>query len=496
MQIDPRFKDPRWRLENLYWIVDKSGNKSKFKPNYIQRLLNKENAKRKIILKARQVGITTNELLKMLDFVLFNKNKTAVILAHENDAIEKLFRIPRRAYDYLHPGLQPELYKGGGSRFAMFFPGNNSRIYCDLESRGDTIHHLHISERAFIEDQNRVLATLECVPMGGVVTMESTPQGLNEFYEMFMQDDSNYKKLFYPWYFEKNYSIINHELQNKDITDDEKKLIQYAHKNYNQEITLDQIAFRRYKQRELKGLFLQEYPENPITCFLTSGNNAFDLSVIKPMYDNAKPPHEVIDGVRIYERPKQGEIYVIGADTAEGVNGDSSAAHVFKVSTREQVASFHSANIKPSEFADKLIEMVGLYSKGWPGCLLAVERNNHGHAVLLKLDEIHDYRNIFRTRKENKKSEIEEVKLGWLTDRITRPLMLDIFIEGVENGTIILNDRETLAECLTLVNNDGKIEAVDGKHDDLVIAAAISIQMCLEEAKLDVYSDLGSKIKI
>jgi len=495
VNIDPRFKDPSWRLENLYFIVDKSGNKSKFKPNYIQRLLNKETAKRKLILKARQVGITTNELLKMSDYVFFGKNKTAMVLAHEQDALEKLFRIPKRAYDYLHPQLQPELDRGGGSRFAMYFPKNNSRIYCDLENRGSTVNWLHISEMAFVKERSRVLATLESVPIDGIITIESTPNGLNEFYEAYMDQDSNYKKIFYPWYFQEEYAISNHEIKQSDLTEDEVRLQKYGLSKYGVHISMDQIAFRRFKQRELKGMFHQEYSENDATCFLTSGQNPFRLEIIKPMYDNAPKPIKLINGIRIYEEWKKDELYVIGSDPAEGVEGDHSAAHVFKVSTREQVASFNANNLKPSEFADVLIEMANLYSRAYPPLLLGVERNNHGHAVLLKLDEVHNYANLYRTRKENKKTELEEMKLGWTTDRVTRPLMIDVFIEGVENGTIILNDRQTLGECLTLTNNEGKIEAEETKHDDLFISACIALQMCIEEGVLDVYSDIRGKIK-
>jgi hypothetical protein len=441
------------------------------------------------------MGISTNELLRQLDFVLFHKNKTACILAHEQDAIEKLFRIVRRAYEFMPENLKPYLDRGGGSKYEMFFPGTNSRIYADLESRGDTIHWLHVSEKAFSKDISRVLATQEAVPMDGIITHETTPNGMNHFYDDWMSLDTNYENIFFPWYMHDEYRVTNSDLKTSQFTDDELKLIKYAKAKYGIDITPDQIEFRRFKQRELKNLFKQEYPEDDTSCFLTSGNNAFDLTLIKPMYDNAKEPIEVIDGIRIYKKPKPDEIYIIGADTAEGVEGDSSAAHVFSVSDREQVAVFDSNQIKPSEFADKLVQMADMYSKGWPGCLMAVERNNHGHAVLLKLDEILNYTNLYRTRKEDKKTQLEEIKLGWPTDRITRPLMLDILIEGVESGSVILNDKKTLGECLTLINNDGKIEATEGKHDDLVISAAISIQMCIEEARLGVYSDAGAKIK-
>jgi len=488
--------DPEFRLNHLYYIVDKNGNKSLFKQNSLQTLIGENKSKRKMILKARQMGVSTNELLKQLDFVLFNKNKTACILAHEQDSIEKLFRIPRRAYEFMPEGSKPDLYKGGGSKYEMFFPKNNSRIYCDLESRGDTIHWLHISEKAFIEQTERVLATIECVPMNGIITVETTPNGMNHFYDDWMDEGSNYSKLFFPWFLHDEYKIDLHDLTPKQYTADERTFIDRAKLRYKVSITPEQIEYRRFKQQELKYMFKQEYPEDDATCFLTSGNAPFDLEIIKRMYDDAPKPIEEIDGIKIYEKPK-GLIYVIGADPAEGVNGDASAAHVFKVSANiyEQVASFSSKHLRPSEFADKLIQMANIYDRSYPGPLIGVERNNHGHAVLLKLDEILEYTNIYRTRKENKKTEIEEVKLGWPTDRITRPLMMDAFIEGVESGSVILNDRETLGECLTLINNDGKIKASDGKHDDLIISAAISIQMCIEEGKLNIYDNIASKIK-
>lgn len=488
-------KSPIWRLNNLYKVINKSGQKVTFQQNAVQKMLNDFPQKRKRILKARQMGISTNELLRMLDFVLFNRNKTATIIAHEQDSIQKLFRIVRRAYEFMPDNLKPRLDKGGGSQYAMFFPEINSRIYCDLESRGDTIHWLHISEKAFIDDLSRVYATTEAVPIDGIITEESTPFGMNHFYDSWMNQDSNYTNIFFPWFLMEEYKIDNHALTKEMLTEDELKLIKYAKSKYKIDMTLGQIDFRRFKQRELKDIFRQEYVESDISCFLTTGNSPFNLEIIKPMYDNAPKPIEVIDGVRIYEKKKDGEIYVVAGDPAEGLAGDASAAHVFKVSNREQVACFSSNKIKPSEFADKLADMANMYSGSWPKALLGVERNNHGHAVLLKLNEIIDYPNLFRTRKENKKTDYEEVKLGWGTDRITRPLMLDILIEGIESGSVIINDKETLGECLTLINNEGKIEATEGKHDDNVIAAAISVQLCLDEAKFSVYDNIASKIK-
>lgn len=493
--------DRQWRLDNLYAIVDKNSTRVPFQRNNIQRRLSQVKSLRKMVLKSRQVGISTNELIDCADFTFFNENKTTCILAHEQDGIEKLFRIVRHAYETLPelPGfkLKPDLDRGGGSKYELYFPEINSRIYCDLESRGDTIHKLHVSEVAFIKDISRLKATLECVPFNtGMVTLETTANGMNQFYDEWMNENSNYSKCFYPWFFHEEYRITNHELKSKDLTKDEKKFIHEAKALYQVNITLDQIAFRRFKQSDLKNFFKQEYPENDVTCFLTSGNAPMNLEIIKPLYDNAPEPIEEIDGIKIYEKAQSSELYVVGADTAEGIEGDNSVGHVFKVSNRQQVASFASNTHKPSEFGAVLVQMANMYNTKKIPPLLGVERNNHGHAVLLHLDEVARYPNLFRHRKENKKSEVDDVKLGWTTDKVTRPIMIDALIESVENGTTILVDKRTLGECLTLVNNNGKIEADDSKHDDRIVAAAIAVQMCIEESILGIYSNVKSAIKI
>jgi hypothetical protein len=496
--MKPSLLNRDWRLESLYYVVDKNSRKIRFNPNSVQRRINANQSKRKIILKARQMGVSTNELIKQLDFVLFNKNVTACILAHEQDGIEKLFRIPRRAYEFLPDALEKvPLDKGGGSKYEMYFPKLNSRIFCDLESRGNTINWLHVSEMAFIKERDRVLATLESVPLDGIITFESTANGMNHFYDDWMDRDSNYEKLFYPWYLHDEYFIKNHGLTQKDLTKDEKKFIDKAKSLFQVDITLDQIAFRRFKQRELKKLYIQEYPEDDATCFLTSGGNPFTLEIIKNLYDNAPKPLKVVDGVRFYKEKEKNRIYVLGADTAEGVGGDRSAVHVFDANSREQVAVWHG-NLKPGEFAEKIVEIAEIYKvkftnqvEEWP--LIAPERNNHGHAVLLKLDEVLNYPNIYMMKSQTK---ADTPKLGWVTDKVTRPIMINAFIEGVENGTIIINDRETLGECLTLVNNDGKIEAEDGKTDDLFISACISVQLCIEQPDLSLYHNVSSLIKI
>lgn len=446
-------------------IVDKNANKIRYTQNKIQRILSRSKAKRRFTLKARQFGVSTEEIIDCLDFTIWNKNVTTVIIAHEQDAIKKLFRIVRRAYDNLNPRIQPRLDRGGGSQYEMFFPDINSRIYIDLESRGDTIHRLHISEMAFMRSPDKVLATLQAVPINGEVSVETTPNGMNFFYDMWADSNQPYEKFFFPWFMHHEYFIPTESLI---LTDEEKAFKAKALLSFDIVITEEQIAWRRFKQAELRHLFVQEYPEDEFTCFLMSGSTVIDGEVVMAMKSEVLPARVVKNVINIYKTVNNSQSYYMGVDTAEGVKGDYSVATVYD-DTLEQVAQIRGNTITPYQLAHLVRELAFMYIVDSKYPLVGVERNNHGHAVLLELKENIRYKNLFRDK---------DGKEGWKTDQISRPIMLNDFIDAVNNKRAKINSVETLNECLTLVVKDnGKIEAIDGKHDDTIIASAIAIQL-------------------
>lgn len=487
-----QISDKDWRLRTLYYIIDKDSKKILYKQNEIQSLVKSDKSDRKMILKARQFGVSTHCIIDIFDDTIFIPNTTSVIMAHENDSIIKLFRIVRRLYEFMPEELRPVLDRGGGSKNELFFPEINSRIYCDLESRGDTINRLHVSECAFMKDQSRLNSTLQAVPLNGKVTIETTANGMaNHFYDMWNDPDSIYSKLFFPWYLFSGYKIE----VNKDIvlTDEEKDFVKKANKLFGVKITKEQIQFRRFKKAELRlgnmegkrVTFEQEYPEDDQTCFLSSGNAVFDLINLKKLIQNAKKPILDKGWLKIYEEHKKHLNYVIGADTAEGIGGDYSVGVVYEVETKSIVAKIRG-HWKPFEFAHKLYELAKIFKA--PKKLhpkLAVERNNHGHAVLLELREHINYDNLFVDKDD---------KLGWKTDSVSRPIMINTFINAVDENAIEINDIETLNECLTLINNKGKIEAADGKHDDCIVASSIGLQIVSKSINLSMYENLEKRI--
>lgn len=476
-----------WRLEHIYSVVNKEGQRVFYRQNPVQRKINKSKSKRKMILKARQFGVSTNGILDMFDHTLFTQNVTDCIVAHEQDSIKKLFRIAKRAYQFLSPALKPDIDRGGGSKYEMFFPEINSRIYCDLESRSDTIQYLHVSEAAFIKDPDRLKATLQAVPLHGTVTLETTPNGMgNYFYDLWNDPDQPYEKLFFPWFEFPDYRI---ESEKFTYTAEELDFIEKVRKRYKINITRHQIAFRRFKQSELKGLFIQEYPEDDDSCFLASGGTVMDLPNIKLRLKELPPPIEESGFVKIYKPFRKGRPYVVGVDCAEGVGGDFSVASIFDARSIEQVAVLRG-QLKPIDFAEEIDRLCKRYSaEDVVPPLVAVERNNHGHAVLLELHKHINYANLYFREGDDQP--------GWVTNKVTRPIIIDAFIDGVDSGSVILNDKETLQECLTLINDDGKIQAASGKHDDCILASAIALKMCIDAVdSLDVYRNIADKIKV
>ena len=441
-----------------------------------------------MILKSRQMGMTTQEVIKQLDATMFTKNFTACILAHEDDGIAKIFNTPRVAYDRIPDNLKPEIARGGGSKYEMFFPKMNSRIYCDLESRGDTIQWLHVSEAAFM-DKERLDATLQAVPLNGIVTIETTPNGLdNHFYESWEDESSPYEKFFLPWYLHDEYQKPVKKGLYK-LTDEEKAFKKKVKGLYKLELSNEQIAYRRFKQAELKLRFIQEYPEDDITCFIHSGRNVVDQALFTSLIEKTKPVLRTDKDIDIFCEKDPKKSYVIGADVAEGKGADYSTAHVICLQDHEEVAFFRG-HLSPFLFAKKLNYLASIFSTGARVPLLAPELNNHGHAVLLELRENIKYRNLYC-------DEGNEDRPGWLTTSLTRALMIDQLIETVSSGWLKLNSKETLKEMRMLIEDKGKIQAPSGKHDDCVIGAAIANQLLLKNySSIDLYTDIDKKIRV
>jgi hypothetical protein len=218
-------KDMRWRISNLYWIIDKNGRRVKFKPNWAQQKVLDNLWFFNIILKARQLGITTFFCILYLDQILFKANKTACIIAHTDADTKKIFKRIKFAWENLPDQLKENIgYPTTDSVGEMQFP-NGSSISVARSTRGGTVQYLHISEFAKIcakyPDKAREIVTgaINSVEIGNFVSIESTAEGKEGYFAEYCLKaqqmdiegreltELDFKYFFFPWWQEPKYVL-------------------------------------------------------------------------------------------------------------------------------------------------------------------------------------------------------------------------------------------------------------------------------------------------
>lgn len=180
----------QWRLDNLYWIKDKDGEEVPFRRNPAQRAFAGDIWFRNTIVKARQMGFSTDIAMQMADDLVFRPNTVAAIIDYKlPDAEKKLDKI-RFAYERLPTALRSSVKTVKNNDAEMTFT-NGSSITVGTSFRGDTPQVLHVSEYGKISLDNPKAANeiktgaIQAVGMNGKVDVESTAHGVGgEFYEM------------------------------------------------------------------------------------------------------------------------------------------------------------------------------------------------------------------------------------------------------------------------------------------------------------------------
>ncbi len=117
--------------------------------------------------------------------------------------------------------------------------------------------------------------------------------------------------------------------------------------------------------------------------------------------------------------------------------------------------------MRPLELAKVAVEL----AKEYHGALIAVERNNHGAAVLAYIETSEHYSNLYLQGRE----------AGWLTTAISKPEMTARLGSLLEQRADMFRSKRLLSECRTFVGGErGKTGAANGAHDDLVMAMAVA----------------------
>lgn len=466
----------------LLTIKDKRGRLVPLIANRAQRHFYANRSGRDLILKARQLGFSTFIQGLFYKRVTTEFGKTAVTISHDRSSTEKLRDKFKLFYNKIPDGAKPIM--GKDDKITSAFPQLESSSYIGTAGnhsfgRGNTLHLIHGSEFAFWPEPKILLTgLLEAVPDLHImpdswIILESTPNGAEgEFYEMCMaalEGRGEWKLHFYEWWWDDEYRMPLD--RNEVLTYDPQELVLVEKHG----LTPEQIKWRRFKIERLGDEFLQEYPEDPITCFLLSGRGRFDREQLRLRLDTqcADPIEErlyVGDFARwrIFEPPRPDTRYVMGCDPSEGIGENNAAAVVRDFRTNTQVATLHG-QFELTEFAKYVRELAVHYN----GALVAVERNNHGHTVINYLqsgtDTFPGYNALYVHR---------DGKVGWHTNSTTRPVMIDDLAEEYKRPELYaIRDKTIIHQALRFVVKNKRAEAGKGAYDDLVMADAIAGQM-------------------
>ena len=175
--------------------VDATGvTKIAFIPNRAQRRFIRRLWTRNLVLKARQLGMTTLIAIIWLDHALFTPDQRCGIIAHDTSAAETIFRDKVKfAYENLPDALKEAMPLKRDSADELLF-ANNSSVRVATSMRSGTIHRLLVSEFGKIcakypaKAQEVVTGSIPAVPIDGIVVIESTAEGQEgDFYAMAMK---------------------------------------------------------------------------------------------------------------------------------------------------------------------------------------------------------------------------------------------------------------------------------------------------------------------
>ncbi|SDN46785.1 terminase large subunit domain-containing protein [Acetanaerobacterium elongatum] len=485
-------------IENFMKVVDKNGKLIPFVLNPQQKELIKGMDKYNIILKSRQLGITTLSCAYSIYLACTNSNTTCLLVSYSIDSATSIFEKLKQLYNDLPKSLSVELIANNKKELKFV---NGSRIICATcgskdVARGLTIRFAHLSEIGFMKDtvDKQLLAIEQALTPNGRIILESTANGLNYFSELWNKaerKESLYKPFFFSWIDDKVMFKDEYEMFCRKYTALHTKLPALEELNeaelalHNQGASIEQIVWRRLKiANSSESSFAQEFPSNPIEAFVSTGCNIFSSKLIHERLNYVdentplknKPinlPNCLIQwfnrGLSLWDAPKQGIKYYIGVDTGEGLGQDYSA---FQVITQdgEQVAEFKSNQIKPFQYAE-LVSAIGIY---FNRALLVIEKASAGHTVVDKLKNDYQYTNMYKYKEYDARGKAKK-KVGFITNGKTKPIMINDFVELFETNQICIKSKDLLSEMKLFAFKNGKMEAITGNHDDLVMSFAMAL---------------------
>tara|TARA_R110000744_G_scaffold186985_2_gene306419 strand:+ start:485 stop:1978 length:1494 start_codon:yes stop_codon:yes gene_type:complete len=384
-----------------------------------------------ILRKFRQAGVTTIAAAYSLWSIIFKDNHNVMVVSiGDRESIAFLRRV-KLMYEDLPMWLKPKT-KRVNSHELHLSTGSRVRAQPAGAGRGESVSHLIVDEAAFIDRMREFWAAVyPTISTGGKATLISTVNGMsNLYYELYRDADMGVN----------SFNVIDlHWREHPDYTEE------WAAEN-----------------RPIIGerMWLQEYD-----CeFLGTGETFIDRHTLRNLKDNEVTEYSTrhSNRMRIFKEPDPYQTYIMGVDSSFGRERDFSAFQIIEAYTGEQVAEFYSNTTPLSEFAEIVNVEGNLYNLAH----VVVERNGLGIALIEDLFERKEYENMWTG---------EDSEFGIQITSKTKESVLSVLEEALRASRLRVNSERTVDELLTfIVTENGKVEADDGYHDDLVMSLALA----------------------
>jgi len=401
-----------------------------------------------VILKARQLGISTISGAYIAWLMMFHKEKNVLVVATKfgtaSNLVKKVKQIIKNLPDWMATAT---ITIDNRSSFEL---SNGSQIKASSTSgdagRSEALSLLVIDEAAHVEGLDELwMGLYPTLSTGGRCIALSTPNGVgNWFHKTFADADENRNDFFsttLQW----------------DVHPDRDKT---------------------WFEKETRNMSRRDIAQELECSFLASGEsviNPDDISRLEALVVEPKYKTGFDRNLWIWEEFQPSNSYILVADVARGDGKDFSVFNIIKLETMEVVAEYQG---KPSlEMFAGILNNTG---REYGDCMLVVENNNIGFNILEKLIET-QYPNLYYSQKgsheyvdplvaETKSSAVP----GFTTSMKTRPLIIAKLEEYIRNQLLKVYSVRLISEMRTFVWNNGRPEAMRGYNDDLMMSLAIA----------------------
>lgn len=457
-----------------------------------------------VILKARQLGMSTLCAAIVYWLVSLNQGRNALVVGYDEESTQRLFEMSRLFWDGSDPRYRPRT-KYSHKRLIDFreadAKGLNSFIEVETArnteaGRSYTLHAIHATEVALWRNADKTMLSLkQALPDRSWFFSEFTANGVSNYgyrlWQETIRHENDMTAIFAPWFWDPGYAIPFADQASKKefehtLTEVELDLIARCN------VSMEQLAWRRWcirnKCENNEENFRQEYPSSPDEAFLMSGHSVFNRVYLMEQRKNAK------DGVRgsirrdgtfmqnakgemtMYHAPQEGMNYYAGWDISMGQkNSDPEAGTIVDRALRT-CAMWHG-KLDPIRLAEPVIGMGRMYRNA----ITAIERNKMGVVTLHEVMKEYPY--LFRQQNLGEYA-AQQASWGWHTNVSSKSQLVAYAIHMTQERIPELNDIGLIVEMDTYMEHGpSDWGGAAGCKDDRVQAWMIACFVAKTELK-------------